>query len=102
MTKGKLEILDDGVLGFWCPGCEQYHMFFTDKAKNYKIHWDFNGNYDKPTFSPSLLNTKPNSDYRCHLFLRDGMIQYLSDCNHRLAGQTVELKLEEETESDIN
>lgn len=27
----------------------------------------------------------------CHSFIRDGQIQFLSDCTHALAGQTVPL-----------
>ena len=28
---------------------------------------------------------------RCHSFVTDGRIQFLSDCTHALAGQTVDL-----------
>lgn len=28
----------------------------------------------------------------CHSFVRDGKIEFLSDCTHRLAGQTVEME----------
>ncbi|MCP8600812.1 anaerobic dehydrogenase, partial [Acinetobacter baumannii] len=28
---------------------------------------------------------------RCHLFLTDGKIQFLSDCHHELAGLTVDM-----------
>ena len=28
----------------------------------------------------------------CHSFVRDGRIEFLSDCTHELAGQTVELE----------
>jgi len=82
--------------GFHCPGCECGHSFHVAKAKmadgtdvpnnNHPI-WQFNGNMEKPTFSPSLLYP----DRRCHLFMHDGKIQFLSDCTHKLAGQTVEL-----------
>jgi len=27
----------------------------------------------------------------CHSFIRDGKIQFLGDCTHALAGQTVDL-----------
>lgn len=27
----------------------------------------------------------------CHSFITDGKIKYLSDCNHHLAGQTIDL-----------
>lgn len=28
---------------------------------------------------------------RCHMYIREGKIQFLSDCSHALAGQTVEM-----------
>jgi hypothetical protein len=66
--------------------------------------WGFNGDLEFPTFTPSVLvtihwgNGKPREDpefeeteKRCHSFVTDGMIQFLSDCTHPLAGQTVNL-----------
>jgi Family of unknown function (DUF6527) len=102
--------LTNGGQVFWCPGCEDAH------ALNPGI-WAYNGNPDKPTFSPSLLITsghyvtgeagkpcwctfearfgrpKPKSIKcgRCHSFVTDGRIKFLSDCTHFLVGQTVDL-----------
>lgn len=71
---------------FFCPGCKEEHQIDTS--------WTFNQNYEKPTFSPSVLwnpkHLNPNK-HICHSFVRDGKIQFLSDCTHELAGQTVEL-----------
>jgi hypothetical protein len=50
--------------------------------------WGFNGDCDKPTISPSLLC---KSHITCHSFIVDGKIQFLSDCTHKLAGQTVDI-----------
>lgn len=99
---------------FLCPGCNQRHQVTTDPTTG----WQFNGNVDSPTFSPSVLvrrghyaRTPPipgncACDYQqrhpdeepwqwpcglCHSFVRDGMIQFLPDCTHALAGQTVPL-----------
>jgi len=69
-------------LYFYCPGCKGYHVFDS--------RWSWNNDLEKPTFSPSLL-CDPNGDNRCHLFVRDGMIEFLADCHHGLAGQTVEM-----------
>jgi hypothetical protein len=33
----------------------------------------------------------PGVDHRCHSFVVDGQIQFLGDCTHKLAGQTVPL-----------
>lgn len=68
----------------WCDGCGWEH------ALNPQVH-TFNGDFNNPTFSPSLLQ---NHDPKrvCHSFVVDGKIQYLGDCFHSLAGQTLELK----------
>ncbi len=58
--------------------------------------WTFNGNLDKPTFSPSLRVFDPASfdgtqftKTACHLNLTDGQIIFHADSAHALAGQTV-------------
>lgn len=76
---------------FHCPGCKYGHPFEVDAPNG--TGWTWNGSLDKPTFTPSLLvhgggiGTHP----RCHSFVTDGRIQFLSDCEHALANQTVEL-----------
>jgi len=73
--KGQVE-----KISFHCPACG-YRHFVDDR-------WEFNDDYDNPTFKPSVLVTGEN---RCHSFVTDGKIRYLNDCSHELAGQTVEL-----------
>jgi hypothetical protein len=76
---------------------------------DYGFAWNFNGDADKPTFTPSMLITGKRRltdeewarvtsgenvdlpDMRCHSFVTNGRIQFLSDCTHQLAGQTVPL-----------
>lgn len=100
-ARGVLRIIEGGRLGFWCPGCSGMHV--VDSG------WTFDGNYDRPTFSPSVLvryrhpkghtNDNPaplgySGEYVvdvCHSFVRDGQIQFLSDCTHELRGQTAPL-----------
>jgi hypothetical protein len=100
----------DVVLGysFECPGCGFAHMFHTIAWESGAFVdgewipkegpvWDFNGDVDNPTFNPSLLIYEarhPDGELghpRCHLFLRDGKLHFLSDCGHHLAGQTIDL-----------
>ena len=92
---------------FWCSPCGTHHSFRTKLAKGERAPlWTFNGDMEKPTFTPSLLyrftrdrDNRPNPDgtypnpvdFRCHLFLTNGQIQYLGDCSHSLRGQTVPL-----------
>jgi Family of unknown function (DUF6527) len=41
------------VYMFHCPGCGRGHGYHVP-------HWDFNGDLEKPTFTPSLLCDKDN------------------------------------------
>jgi len=72
---------------FWCNGCGHEHAFVLRSQGG---HHDFNMNLENPTVSPSLLHDFIPGK-RCHSFIKDGKIQYLSDCHHDLAGQTIEL-----------
>lgn len=102
----KLTKATDAASNFWawmfeCPGCECCH-YFNDK-------WNFNGNFESPTVTPSILvrGFRPVTDEEverimggevitpvptvCHLYLTDGKIHYLDDCTHKLACQIVEM-----------
>ncbi len=78
-----------------CPACGYGHFFRTVPHEGLPV-WTFNGDRDKPTFSPSMLVnarthvTNPKA-ILCHSFVRDGRIEFLSDCSHAMAGQTVDL-----------
>ncbi len=84
------------MLGFWCPGCENMHAVKIEGEGS----WAWNGDVDRPTFSPSVrcfttfdenYNLLPNGAQRtlCHLFVKLGQIEFLGDCVHSLAGNTV-------------
>ena len=73
-----------GCYIIYCKGCGNHHGFDS--------RWTFNGDFEKPTFSPSMLVNQHMPEKRCHSFVRDGKIQYLSDCFHKYAGQTLELE----------
>lgn len=72
------------------PGCEYGHSFRVRKAANDSRPrvpvWEWNGDYEKPTFTPSLLVNSFDPKTRCHLYVRDGVIEFLTDCWHGLAG----------------
>lgn len=86
---------------FFCPGCDSPHMVSIPPKPE---SWGFNGDLERPTFTPSVLVTYDGTDAgqdrgdgdpappaRCHSFVTDGRIQFLSDCSHGLANQTVDL-----------
>lgn len=91
----------DGHLFFWCPGCDGAHAVTVGEGSGPR--WGYNGNPEKPTFTPSILvrwpaNPDATEEFKewrtervCHSFVTDGRIQFLGDCTHALAGQTVDL-----------
>lgn len=94
------QVHDDGtrVMLFDCPGCGFLHSIAVERSgTQQRPRWSFNGDFDKPTFSPSIKVwwtetplTNP-VEHVCHSFVTDGRIQFLGDCTHTLAGQTVDL-----------
>ena len=110
------ELSEDSCFSFWCPGCKLTHSVrvLTDRS------WWWNGSFDKPTFTPSILETSghyaygfstnencwcnykeryPNRPdvpesfrcFKCHCIVTDGKIHFLSDCAHELANTVVDM-----------
>ena len=79
---------------FWCQGCDSIHVI---SSAGIGTIWGFNNDMFKPTFTPSYLcgcpddNGKKFARIRCHSFIKEGQIQYLSDCFHGLKSQTIPL-----------
>lgn len=93
------------TLMFWCQACQTHHAVPVRYAgDDGDTGWTWNGDREHPTLTPSLLTrgTVPLTDAQadkvlageriepaplvCHLFLTDGMIHYLADSTHVLAG----------------
>lgn len=101
-------------ISFFCPGCQDAHSVPTTGPNA----WQYNGNPDSPTLSPSLLvrsghyaqdhkagdpcwctwkdpakpgEPSPFSCQRCHSYVQDGHIRFLGDCSHASRGQTLPL-----------
>lgn len=87
----------EGYHVHFCPGCQEKHLL-PDR-------WQFNGDLDRPSFTPSFLHTftrfdgyddrglgiGPPIERTCHYILTDGQLQYQADCWHDLKSQTVPL-----------
>jgi len=74
----------------FCPGCDHAHIIPN--------RWGFDGNVERPTFTPSVRVYTPAvpsegipEETLCHYFVRGGRIEFCGDCQHALAGQTVEM-----------
>lgn len=88
-------ILDGDRYFVMCPGCKHRHNILVNT-------WSFNGDYENPTFNPSILvysEWQGKRTHHCHSFIKDGRIQFLNDCEHSLAGTTVDLPTVSEWEA---
>lgn len=83
----------NGLIVFRCPACA------TDSKKT-GLHaldnrWKFNGDFNAPTFDPSVAVTMEFGDGQptdvCHSYVVAGRIQYLGDCTHSMRGKTADL-----------
>lgn len=104
----------------FCPACKCGHGIRVGQQTG--SNWDFNGNMEKPSFSPSLLISGVNlpdvdpetgdwkrgfdgnyildengrisgsKNWVCHSWITDGMIKFFDDSTHELKGQTVPLE----------
>ena len=88
------------MVTFECPGCGYNHGVTVGCKNASGAQWTWNGDAVRPTLAPSILSRTgpwPKHHKRagqvdvCHSFVRDGQIEFLSDCTHSLAGQTVPL-----------
>ena len=78
----------------WCPGCKSGHVYHVGNSSG--PTWSFNGNFEQPSFTPSMRRFTPAHDGEpeqtdCHYFVTAGKILYCSDSRHSLSGQTVDL-----------
>lgn len=77
---------------FFCPGCGRHHVVHVRTGES-GLGWSYNGDPDRPTFSPSVSvqHTLDGAFYVCHSEVQDGRIRFFEDSTHLLAGETVEL-----------
>lgn len=103
------------MLQFWCQGCGETHSIWAEGGEPGRA-WSWNGDVDRPVFSPSVLTRSGHHAYdtpqetcwctyrrdhpgeenvpkcqRCHTFVgcngaQPGEVIFLSDCTHSLAG----------------
>jgi hypothetical protein len=87
---GKLRLLRPGVLEHWCPGCGQVHAIdvHATSGNGRVIGWD--GDVKAPTFGEPLLHNTEHGT--CEYVLRSGVMYFLSNCWHPLAGQSRHLQ----------
>ncbi len=108
----KLRSLEGDRLVYWCQGCDMFHQVWVGSGPGPR--WGWNGDVERPTFTPSVLVSWDQAEPPaatlevcekirsgeivqvkvhkvCHTFITDGRVQFLSDCTHAFAGQTLDL-----------
>ena len=90
----KVKEVRKGMWMFWCPACNDEHYVYTSHPGETGPRWEFNNKPEAPTFSPSINITTnhPKKARRCHLYITDGFLRYMSDSQHILAGHTVKME----------
>lgn len=87
---------EPGTYIIWCPGCGCHHYIpaLINQPKIDK-HWQYNGDVNNPTFTPSVKITAQPTAYCCHFNITNGQMIFHGDCNqmttHNLVGVTVPL-----------
>lgn len=77
---------EDGY-AHWCPACRELHNFSTLKRNSSNALWEFNNDFMRPSFVPSMniradFALEDGGPDVCHYFLQDGRLSYLGDCTH--------------------
>ncbi len=88
---------NEGEFLFWCSGCNEVHAIQT--SNNGAIH-NFNGDFKKPTFN--LKNNMPFTvikNWYCCFKIIDGVIRYMPQSKHILAGHATEMRERKDWES---
>jgi len=118
--------LEDGHVSFKCPGCRLYHNLpvqgvgttweFNGDVKKptlspsilarggccYEADWHEQERRRHPGAEQCDKGLPDESGismcHVCHSFVRDGQIEFLSDCTHSLAGMTIQLQADRRDE----
>lgn len=124
IVTGKGKHAEDLYLMWRCVGCEEVHNIQVGGGKASRC-WTWDGSKTNPTITPSILKRQCEMTVtqrrtsesfkdamitiqrRCHSFVTLGVVRFLSDCDHELAGQKVRMLPEnanpfEEAVPDVN
>jgi hypothetical protein len=89
-----VDVMPDDTVVFHCPACDTLHCIWPPGKPNplTGAAWRWNMDSVHPTFSPSVHVQPSDSQPRCHFFVVNGKMEFLADCTHSLANQTVPMR----------
>lgn len=55
--------------------------------------WSWNGDVERPTLAPSILTEEKwaGKPFRCHSYIKNGIVEFLGDCTHVNKNRTMSL-----------
>ncbi len=78
------------MLWHYCEGCGKRHLIRVTKSPTGDHVWDWDGDVDLPTFSPSVRHNN-HFEHICHYTITKGRVVFHEDSTHPLAGYEVDL-----------
>jgi hypothetical protein len=94
----QLALLKGDQLEYKCHACGWHSVPVKIGVKEGKF-WEWNGNLEKPTISPSVRHFHhgmPKFEdhdaipaFCCHYIMTDGVMAFCGDCTHSKSGQTL-------------
>lgn len=79
---GVLRVPDQKTIAFYCQGCCEFHVLNLDISV--RDHWDFDGDYERPTITPNVYIQRLG--HKCYCHISKGAIYYSVDSTHLYAG----------------
>lgn len=103
LTYNPTGIDQNGTIKIKCPAGHTHHIN-TQAPNSSGAIWGFNGDFEKPTFTPSInehvgkyvagfenIDDEYGISYICHFIVTDGKIYFCGDCTHEFVNQTMDL-----------
>lgn len=86
-----IKLTNKGNALYFCTACDCNHMVTFSREPV----WNWNGDAIKPTLQPSV-RVRFGDGRVCHHNVSAGQFEYLPDCTHALAGQTIPMVASEQ------
>jgi Family of unknown function (DUF6527) len=85
---------------FYCPGCRCMQFFNVGAPNSNGAKWAFDGNFESPTFTPSLRYIGGPTGTICHVILTNGILNFCGDNPHDHNNKKVPLPVIPQNELD--
>ena len=87
-----IEVSADGIALWYCPACKHGHGVPIEGQPGRQQVWKFNNRKQKPTLTPSVIVRDLPKHSVCHSTITEGVIEFMKDSTHSMAGKTFTMK----------